>query len=214
MSEATVEELVAEAKSPAKFNILSVLQERAYPTDEVIVYLDEQTAYLASLAEEDIKAANAAIDKDFEDTKAEAKLKEAQERLDGLMAKMAESKYVFTIKGIPEGRREELLIEAEKEYPIEYDEEKNPFTGEVNRTERENRERNRLFTNMLWSENIEKITAPDGAVQEKLSTEDVKAIRASLPLASIGAINQAIEKIRAATAVFLYSVDEDFLAKS
>ena len=214
MSEATVEELVAEAKSPAKFNILSVLQERAYPTDEVVVYLDEHTAYLASQAEEDIKAANAAIDKDFEDTKAEAKLKDAEERLEKLMAKMSESKYVFTIKGIPEGRREELLIDAEKEYPIEYDEEKNPFTGEVNRTEKENRERNRLFTNMLWSENIEKITAPDGAVQEKLSPEDVKAIRASLPLASIGAINQAIEKIRAATAVFLYSVDEDFLAKS
>jgi hypothetical protein len=214
MSETTVEELVAEAKSPAKFNILSVLQERAYPTDEVTVYLDEETAYLASIAEEEIKAANVAIDKDFEDEKAQDKLEKSKQKLEKLIGKMSESKYIFTIKGIPEGRREELLIEAEKQYPIEYDENKNPFTGEVTKSEKEDRERNRLFTNMLWSENIEKITAPDGAVQEKLSPEDVKAIRASLPLASIGAINQAIEKIRAATAVFLFSVDEDFLAKS
>ena len=214
MSDVTVEELVSEAKSPAKFNILSVLNERAYPTDEVIVYLDEQSAYLASLAKEEIKSANEAIEKNLDDAEAVAKLAEAEDKLEKLMAKMSETKYTFVIKGISEGRREELLIEAEKEYPIEYEETKNPFTGEVVKSEKEDRERNRLFTNMLWSENIEKIISPDGAVQDSISVAEVKKIRSSLPLASIGAINQTIEKIRAATAVFLASVDEDFLAKS
>jgi hypothetical protein len=35
-----------------------------------------------------------------------------------------------------------------------------------------------------------------------------------MPLASITAITEAIEKMRAATALFMMSVNEDFLAKS
>lgn len=211
MSESTVEQLVEAAKAPTKFSIISVLQERAYPTEEVIVYLDEQTAYKAYAVEAELKADKEKIDFDEE---LEKRISDNEAKLEKLMSKMAESRYVFTIKGIPEGKREELLLAAEAKFPVEYEEEKNPFTGETKRVEIENRERNRLFTNMLWSANIEKITAPDGAIQENISLEEISEIRAALPLAAIGALNESIEKIRAATAVFLYSVDEDFLAKS
>ena len=59
-----------------------------------------------------------------------------------------------------------------------------------------------------------KITAPDGSEQDGISVEDASELRRSLPIASASKITDAIEKMRVATAVFMLSVDEDFLAKS
>jgi hypothetical protein len=75
-------------------------------------------------------------------------------------------------------------------------------------------DRNTLFTELLWQKHIVKITAPDGSVQDGVSLEDVSELRRSLPIAATGKLTEAIEKIRTATAVFMFSADEDFLAKS
>lgn len=202
MSEKTVEELVEEAKKPGVFNILSVLKERAYPHDEVNIYLDEQAAYDASALKEKLESA------DVDEMDAiEAKLNEAVARLEA-------SKYVFTINGISEGLREDILAQAAEQYPIEFEEDKNPFTGEIAKREVENKQRDRLFTNLLWHESIIKIVNPDGDVQESVSMKDIESLRKLLPIAGIGAINNAVEKLRISTATFMLSVDEDFLAKS
>lgn len=204
MSEQEIIELVEEAKKPGKFNIIDVVKDRAFPTQEVNVYLDEETAYLAAEASEKLKQTPAA-GKEYAVIQAE---------VDSLLLKLEESKYVFTITGISESRRDEILKIASDKYPIEYREDKNTYTGEIKREEIEDENRNNLFTSMLWSEHISKIVAPDGSVQENLSAEDAKELRGALPLASTALINRSIEKIRSASAIFMMTVDEDFLAKS
>lgn len=154
-----VEKLVEEAKKPGTFSILNVLKERAYPRDEVIIYLDEQAAYDASELQEKINELesnpNPTIIEELEILKTKQEL---------LVNKIDNSKYVFSIVGISEGIREDILLESAKKFPIEYEDEKHPFTGEITKKEIENKDRDRLFTNLLWHSQIEKIIAPDGSV--------------------------------------------------
>jgi hypothetical protein len=204
MSETNPVELAEEAKKPGKFNILEVINERGYPEDEIVVYLNETIAYKAAMVKTEMEATDAA-DKKYKTLEAE---------LDKLVEQLQDSKYVFSIKGISEGKREELYKLSVNKYPLEYSETKNAFTGEVKKEKIESEERDELFTSLLWSAHIVKITAPNGDVQENLSPEDADTLRKSIPLASNAALNKAMENIRAATAVFMMSVDEDFLAKS
>lgn len=216
MSDATVEELVKEAKKPGTFSIIAALKDRAYPSDEVNVYLNEEVAYKASLVKEKIEALNLEDSKSGFDLSEEKKseLDGAKSELASLMEGLEKSKYVFTIVGISEGKRDETFTTAAEKYPIEFSEEKNAFSGEVTRTETENAERDRYFTNLIWQQHITKIVDTDGDIQDSLTYEDVIALRGSLPITAQGKINQAIEKVRNATAVFMYTVDEDFLVKS
>jgi hypothetical protein len=200
-------ELAEEAKKPGTFSIVDVLKERAYPKEEINIYLDEQSAYEASLLEEKIKELKKA---DAEEDKIE-KLVSARDKI---IKNFEKSKYVFSITGISEGLRDDIQEQSLEKFPMKYDEEKNPFTGEITKREVEDKERDRYFTNLIWHESITKIVDPSGSVQEKVTLEDVENLREFLPLASIGAITQSIEKLRMSTAMFMISVDEDFLAKS
>jgi hypothetical protein len=204
-----IDEAVDAAKAPGTFSILNVLEERAYPREEVVVYLDEQTAYEASQLQEKIDELN------------KSKSLDVQSEIDFLISerdkaieKLEKQKYVFTIVGISEGLREDLMNEAAKDFPLEYEEHKNPITGEKTREEIENKDRDRIFTNSLWHNQIEKIEASDGSIQDKVTVKDVEELRRKLPIAAIGSINQSIERLRISTAVFMMSVNEDFLARS
>ena len=204
MSEKDSIEIVEEAKKPGTFSIVNVLKERAYPHDEVNVYLDEETAYEASQAKEALKKI------DILDVEYAA----AEEKFNKLMDKLEQSKYVFHIKGISEGKREEMFNLSLEKYPAKFTESKNSFTGEVKKEEIESVERNNLFTSMIWAAHIVKIVAPDGSVQENLMPEEAVEVRTSLPIASSALVNRSIEKVREASALFMMTVDEDFLAKS
>ncbi len=216
MSDATVEKLVEEAKKPGTFNIVSVLKERAYPSDIVNLYLEEQAAYDAAeigerIAEiEEIDSASGF--QLSEDLKKE--LEELTAKRESLIKKIDAQKYLLKITGISEGKRDELLKQALKKFPTEYEEATSPITGEVTKNELPNQERNDFFTELLWLEHITSITAPDGSSQEEFTIEDIREIRSGLPISATGAVTEAIEKIRVSTAVFLMKVDEDFLAKS
>lgn len=204
MSSDEIIELANEAKKPGTFSIMNAVKDRAFPSQEVNVYLDEQAAYLASEANEKLKRIDPA-DKEYA---------AAEKELNELIEKLEDSKYVFTLKGIAESKRAQLLKLASDKYPIEYREDKNVYTGEVKREEIPSDERDNLFTSLVWAEHITKIVAPTGEVQEHLSAEECNELRGVLPIASSALINQTIEKLRAASAVFMMTVDEDFLAKS
>tara|TARA_R110000782_G_scaffold94088_3_gene177773 strand:+ start:4106 stop:4756 length:651 start_codon:yes stop_codon:yes gene_type:complete len=216
MSDATVDELVEEIKKPGTFSIMSVLKERLYPTDTVLVRLDEDSAYKASEIQEKITELESAdADSGFSLGKVEQKeLDTLIASRDELVKKIEKSTYTFTLTGIAEGKREDFLNKCNEQFPVEFNEDKNTFTGEVTRTEKENKGRDRLFTNFLWEAHILKIVAPDGSEQNSFTHADIIELRESLPLVSIGSITQGIEKIRMATAIFMFKVDEDFLAKS
>jgi len=199
--------LVDVAKQPGTFSIVDVLKERAYPKEDVNIYLDEQAAYEASMMNEkieELKKSNADI----------KKIDALTESRDEVISKFEKSKYVFSITGISEGLRDDIQEQSLEKFPMQYEEDKNPFTGEVTKKELEDKERDRYFTNLIWHESITKIVDPSGSVQEKISLEDVESLRQFLPIACIGAITQSIEKLRMSTAMFMLSVDEDFLAKS
>lgn len=201
--------LADEAKKPGTFSIINVLKERAHPVEEVNVYLDEQAAYEASKLQEKIDEITKSTDMDAHD----AAEKIVVER-DAAIAQLEKSRYVFTISGMSEGKRDELQELSLEKFPMEYEESKNPFTGENNKTEIENKQRDRYFTNLLWSESIKKIVNPEGDTQDGVSIEEVQSLRDMLPIASISLITQSIEKLRISTAIFMSTVDEDFLAKS
>lgn len=212
MSEDIIEQannLAEEAKAPGVFSILNVLKERAYPKEQVNVYLDEQSAYDASLVQEKIDELLKSADVGNQDA-----IDDLSAKRDALLGNLEKSKYTFFVTGLSEGLRSDIYDQASEKFPIEYDESKNPFTGEVVKSEIDNKERDRYFTNLLWHSSIEKIVAPDGAVQESVTMEDIVKLRELLPLAGIGAVTQSIEKLRTATAIFMLTVDEDFLAKS
>jgi hypothetical protein len=210
MAEKTVDEIVDLAKKPGIFKIIDAIKERAYPEDDIVIYLDEKAAYLASQVQEKIDE----LGKKRSSDSIEAELEKLYSKRDVFVKSMNASKYVFTMVGISEGRREDLLKEAIAEYPIEYTDENNVFTNERKKVEVENPDRDRMFTNLLWRDYVMKITSPDGDIQEGLALEEIEELRRSLPIASIGKINEALEKLRVASAVFMMNTDEDFLAKS
>lgn len=217
MSEETeIREMVDEAKQPKTFNIISVLQERSYPKDSVEIVLDEDNSYKASV----VKSKLEELDKKIASKNPTAQQKERRDELiaelDELIEKIEKSKYVFHIKGISEGKREKLIQEATKKYPVEYEKSAEISAllgGSAEPKEKPSPERDQLFTDFLWQNQIEKIVDPDGNEQTNLSYSDVRALRDNLPLSSSAKINRSIEKIRTATALFMMETGEDFLAK-
>jgi hypothetical protein len=217
MSEKSIEEVVEEAKAPAKFNIIDAIKERGYPSDEVVIFLDEDTAYRASAVQEKINLLDMGASKN--DTAEQIASREEErnkliEERDNISQKLSESKYTFILRGISEGQRDKIFEEVGKKIPVKYTSEMNPLTGEREKSEVENPERDKLFTNMLWAAYIEKIVSPIGEEQDSVTLDEASELRYSLPLAGVQKINECIEKLRIAAAAFMYEVDEDFLAKS
>jgi hypothetical protein len=213
-----IEEIVENAKKPGKFNIVDVVKGRSYPTDQIDVFIDEGVAFRAAELNEAITKISETMDKKNLDKKDLdeflAKREEILNQKDKLIEEMGGTRYVFHLTGISEGKRQDIYDKAVEKFPVEYEKNRNAFTGETEKVELENPERDRYFTSMLWQASITKIVSPDGEEQEGITLEDAIELRRSLPLASNSAITEAIEKMRAATAVFMMAVNEDFLAKS
>ena len=84
----------------------------------------------------------------------------------------------------------------------------------MEKEEIDNVDRDRYFSDSLWEAYIVKIVAPDGEEQEGINMEEARELRRSLPAASVAKISEGIEKLRIASAAFMMSINEDFLAKS
>lgn len=214
MSDATPEEMASAAKQPGIFNIIDVLNNRGYPKDEVEIVLDDNLVYAAAKLDESVKELDKKLDFDPDNAELVASREELIALRDKAVQAITDSKYVFTITGISEGKRDEMLNEVEEAFPVKYEETTNPLTGKVTREEISDPERNKLYSAKLWSAHIEKIVAPDGNVQDGVNEVEAEALRKLLPIAASAKISEAIEKLRVATAMFIFGADENFLAKS
>lgn len=215
-AEEEIRESVDAAKERGTFNIINVLAGRAYPKSSVTVYLDEQSAYDASVLKEELDELTNKIGKKNPSAEQQEKIDSLTEEIERLTSEMQKSGYVFHVRGISEGKREDIFKDAKKKYPIEYEKpnEMASLMGQrVERTEKESPERDQLFTDLLWREHLEMIEDPDGNIQDSFTYSEIKTLRSSLPLSALAQVNQAIEKIRTATAVFMMETGEDFLAK-
>lgn len=211
-------EPVEKAKQRGVFNIAEVVRGRSYPSTEVDVFIDEDIAYAVSQLDALISKTSESLDKkSLNKSETDEILQRREEILaqkEKMIADMGGSKYVFHIRGISEGDRQDIFDSVLEKFPYEYEKSRNPFTGAQEKIEIENKERDRYFTDRLWQAHITKIVAPDGSEQTSITLDDAIELRRNLPLASITKITEAIEKIRVSTAVFMMTVDEDFLAKS
>lgn len=212
-NENEIKESVEEAKAPGTFNIVNVLQGRGYPKVSVKVYIDEALAFQGSQIKEKIKEVEDSIGTGKASQKEQKQIEDLNSELEEVIEQMEKSAYVFYIRGLSEGKREEIYKEAKKKYPVEYETMPNLSTGAIEKTEKESEDRTNLFTELLWKESIEKISDPDGNEQIALSYTDIKEMRTSLPFSAIARINETIERLRVSTAVFMYETGEDFLAK-
>ena len=209
--EEKIREAVDEAKAPNKFNIVDVLNNRAYPEDVVSVVLDEALAYEAAMIKDRIEELSAELSNNKD-----SELEDLISKRDELSKKLSESSYKIHIKGISEGQREASYNEARKKYPVEYENSNNIsdlLSSNSPKAEKESPQRDTLFTDYLWQKHIVKIVNPDGDEQEKLAFNTVRAMRDSFPLSATMKINEAIEKLRTSTAIFMMETGEDFLAK-
>jgi hypothetical protein len=121
---------------------------------------------------------------------------------------------VFHFEGISEGKRQDIYDSTLKKFPMEYEKTRNPYTGKMEKEEIDSIERDRYFSDLLWEAHIVNIVSPDGDEQDGITLEEATALRRTLPAASAARISETIEKLRIASAAFMMSLNEDFLAKS
>ncbi len=211
-------EPVDKLKQRGVFNIADVVRGRTYPTTQVDVFIDEDIAYAISQLDGLISKTSESLDKKSLNKKETDDIlkrrEEILEQKEKMISEMGGSKYVFHIRGISEGDRQDIFDSVLEKFPYEYEKSRNPFSGAQEKVEIENKERDRYFTDRLWQAHITKIVAPDGSEQESITFDDAVELRRNLPLASISKVSESIEKIRVSSALFMMTVDEDFLAKS
>ena len=209
-------ESVKAAKAPGVFNIVDVLQDRGYPESTVEIYLDESTIYELSTIKENLEELDNSIGKKVETEKQKAQREELLTKRDELNEKLLASKYTVHLSGISEGRREEFYRNAIKKYPVQYEAPNGIsglLSGDQQKTEKDSPERDALFTDYLWQGHIKKIVNSDGDEQVDFSYSTIRTMRETFPLSAMIKINEAIEKLRASTALFTIETGEDFLAK-
>ena len=214
-----IEEMIGEAKKPGKFKIIDAVKDRAFPECFLDIYLDEALAFLISELDEAMDKTGKSLDGKKALSKKEVETFETRRdeilnRKDELIEKMGGAKYVFHIKGISEGQRQDIFDKTIEKFPMKYEKNRNPFTGNLEKEEIGDLDRDRYFSDLLWEAYIVKIVSPDGETQEGISFEEATELRRSLPAASVAKISEGIEKLRIASAAFMMSINEDFLAKS
>lgn len=214
MSVEEIREAVDEAKKPGVFKIVDALKDRSFPKMQVNVSVDEQTAYEANQIKEELSRLDLKWSGKKRPESADRKEEALLAKHEVLMDKLRESSFTFHLEGISEGRRAEIYKNAVKRYPIEYDKDIDISTGKMEKTERQNADRDALYTDFLWEACIKKVVNADGDEQVGVSYTDVRTMRDQMPLSATARVNESIEKLRVAAAVFMMEVDEDFLAKS
>ena len=208
-----IREAVDQAKARGTFNITNVLKERAYPKSALRVVIDESLAFEASSLRKELESTDLEWARREMPEEVEKLQEKRSDRIAEIKEEMAKSSFTFFLSGIAEGDRERIYKKACAKYPLEYDKDFNLETGRVEKVVKESEDRDSLFTDLLWEAHIEKIEDPEGNVHEPVGFSDVRVMRETLPLSVLSRINEEIEKIRVASAVFMLEVDDDFLAK-
>lgn len=190
---------VEAALSKGAFDLRQVLAERAYPTEDVTFYVDEDLGYAVLKIQEQIDIltnqvnvfaiqGNKKAEKDATDAlaSAEAKLEETHK---------AFSPYVAHIRSISRRARYDLQSKALHAVPIKRD-----LFGNDDPTNEF--ERAHYMDQLIWAAHIQSITSPDGRTQNfsgSVNDEDnvkaVSEIMDSIPESAYKLINAGIDKL-------------------
>ena len=214
MSDATVEEIVAEAQSKKKFKFTDILRDRVAATDTVVIYPSSADTYPIMAMVAEVGTVDAALEgtKGGERNKLIVDRNVLAEKIKAYYASIEHKKVTLTIQGLSSGFREDALDEAEKAHPYEYEDKVSELTGENSKVAKENPELNRLFSNLMWKGHIVKAEGSDWE-QDGFSLEEVATMRRELPDAATAAIVETMTKVDMAVDWFKIGADEGFLAK-
>lgn len=193
------------ASEPGTFSFIDRLVGRNYPTSEVYLYLDEQAAYDRLHLIGELNQPTSVL------------TPEDRVRMEGEIAALEKTlldgRYTVTLQGFPPEQYDEILEEVNEQYPIEYTEYTNMFSGEKVKNEVDNPERTKLLLSMLWAKSIVKIEDPHGAVDDAVLDNGTAArMRGNSPIDARRRIDIRIQELRLASAWMDEIQDEGFLA--
>lgn len=210
MTEIDVEKMQVEAKDRATeaskqgtFSLMDRLTNRDYPVEDVEVYLDEAAGYQIGKLIEQI-----ANEKDGD------KANVLQDDLAKWRKKAESSRVVIHLRGISSEKYDEIVKDAQEQFPLEYREDRNPLTMKLERELLPSEDRETYFRTHLWAEYIRNATDADGNVDANISPEWVAGFLAHAPLNAQAAVYIAVEKLRMVTDWMDNIQTDDFLVKS
>lgn len=185
-------ELVKDAQKQGTFNLADVIKGRGYPTKDVTIYTDVESAF--KLVEIEAK-----LNESADDTEAYIAL-EAEAK--ALAETVQASKLIFTMRGVNQATVEHINETTNDLFgrPEELDDpsewSKNQVAGFV-------------------ASNIVRVTDADGNVDERLFTrEDALELRGLLPADSWHVLVATMQKLTLASGFFDGLTDSGFLPKS
>lgn len=181
------------------FSFMDRLLGRNMPKDEVVVYLDEASGYRIQ-----------SLEKRLAHTSNPEQVKALEDEILELRKLAAQSKYTFRLEAIPAEEYDALILEAQAEYPVEYDTQVNPLSNEVIRYEVENSDRQELINNKVWAAFIREIEDPSGLVDANVNVPTAAVLRKKLPLAAKDRISRKIISLRMASDWMERLQDESF----
>lgn len=198
-------EAAQSASEPGSFSFIDRLVGRNYPTSDVYVYLDEQAAFNRNHLKFQL------LDDTLPLTTEERVKMEAE--IEAIDAQLRADRYTITLQGFPPEEYDQVLAEVNEQYPIEYAEYTNMFSGQKVKEEVDNPDRTKLLLAMLWAKSIVKVTDPSGAFDEtELDNGTAARMRGNFPIDGRRKIDVRIQELRLASAWMDEIQDEGFLA--
>lgn len=167
------------------FNLIERLQGRGYPTEDVVVYLDEKTAWEI-----------AQIDKRINDEKNDARVNALVAKREKLVAEVEKSKYTFTLQGMPNEEYDAIVDESRDTFPVETDSSIHPLTGQKQTWEVPNEDRDELFNRLFLAKAIVKVTDAEGGVDDDIDLVKTTFIMKHAPIDAIRRITKKAEDMR------------------
>lgn len=188
-------ELVKTAQSKKVFDIAAFAKDQATPQDNVVTFLDIESAYRLNKLNEEM---GSVTDKaTYEAMESEANI---------LAEKIMKSKVVFHMRGVNQDVIEQANIEADKKYPsimTEFGEERNSV------------EWMKYWTCFLIAANLVKVVNADGEEDERVFTvEEVMEMRSYFPKEVWDLLVQKMQHLTLANSYFKGLTDAGFLQKS
>lgn len=160
--------------SPKTFDLGAVLSGLDYPEKTVDVYFNEALAFEVAKANRELE---------FLDGLSDEKFKEAQDKFDALVEKLAAYKFTFHLKAIPSRFKNDIDKRVEAKFPTKF--------NQIGLPE-QNSARDELFAVLMMEAYITKIVAPDGAEILKPSIETIENFRLNAPRHALALVESQI----------------------
>ena len=184
-------DLATEAQKKGKFSLADAIKGRAFPEASVDVYLDAASAYEFSKVQQEAKAMEAGNDEH------DAALLKMEE----LSQKIKDSVVTFHMRGVGQGKVEEITAKAQELYPQVEGKEDPAWI--------------KYYLCALIGSNIVKVSDKEGNEDSsEFTPEDVMQLRDSMPIDSWEILIDTMQKLTLASSYFDAVTDAGFLPKS